>query len=81
MGTTQVGVTLERETLKEIDRWVRQGQFPSRSRAIQTALVEMTARRKRRRLIRELAKLDPQEERALAEASFSGDTPRPVEET
>jgi Arc/MetJ-type ribon-helix-helix transcriptional regulator len=50
------------------------GQFPSRSRAIQTALAEMMARRKRRRLIEELAKLDPEQERTLAEASFSGDT-------
>jgi Arc/MetJ-type ribon-helix-helix transcriptional regulator len=74
MGTTKVAVTLEKDTLKEIDRWVKQGQFPSRSRAIQAALAEKTARHKRQRLIRELAKLDPREERALAEASFSGDT-------
>ncbi len=77
MSTTKVAVTLEKETLEEIDRWVKQGQFPSRSRAIQTALVEMTARRKRRRLMEELAKLDCRQERALAEASFSGDTPWP----
>jgi Arc/MetJ-type ribon-helix-helix transcriptional regulator len=77
MSTTKVAVTLERETLQEIDLWVKQGQFPSRSRAIQTALAEMTARRKRTRLIEELAKLDRKQERALAEASFSGDTPWP----
>jgi Arc/MetJ-type ribon-helix-helix transcriptional regulator len=74
MSTTKVAVTLERDTLEEIDRWVRQGHFPSRSRAIQTALAEMTARRKRRRLIEELAKVDRKQERALAEAGFSGDT-------
>jgi Arc/MetJ-type ribon-helix-helix transcriptional regulator len=77
MSTTKVAVTLERETLQEIDLWVKQGQFPSRSRAIQTALAEMTARRKRTRLIEELAKLDRKQERTLAEASFSGDTPWP----
>ena len=77
MSTTKVAVTLETDTLTEIDRWVKQGQFPSRSRAIQTALEEMTARHKRQRLIRELGKLDPREERALADASFSGDTPWP----
>jgi Arc/MetJ-type ribon-helix-helix transcriptional regulator len=77
MSTTKVAVTLERETLQEIDLWVKQGQFPSRSRAIQTALAEMTARRKRRRLIEELAKLDRKQERALAEASFSGEPPWP----
>ena len=68
---------MEKDTLAEIDRWVKQGWFPSRSRAIQTALAEMTARRKRRRLIEELAKLDRKQERALAEASFSGETPWP----
>ncbi len=77
MSTTKVAVTLEEGTLEEIDRWVKQGQFPSRSRAIQTALAEMTARRKRRRLIEELAKLDRKQERALAEAWFSGDTSWP----
>jgi Arc/MetJ-type ribon-helix-helix transcriptional regulator len=77
MSTTKVAVTLERETLQEIDLWVKQGQFPSRSRAIQTAVAEMTARRKRRRLMEELAKLDRKQERALAEAIFSGETPWP----
>jgi Arc/MetJ-type ribon-helix-helix transcriptional regulator len=77
MSTTKVAVTLQRETLEEIDLWVKQGQFPSRSRAIQAALAEMTARRKRRRLVEELAKLDRKQERVLAEALFSGDTPWP----
>jgi Arc/MetJ-type ribon-helix-helix transcriptional regulator len=77
MSRSKVAVTLEQDTLEEIDRWVRQGQFPSRSRAIQTALVEMTARRKRRRLIEELAKLDRKQEQALADSSFSGDTSWP----
>jgi Arc/MetJ-type ribon-helix-helix transcriptional regulator len=77
MSTTKVAVTLQRETVQEIDLWVKQGQFPSRSRAIQTAIAEMTARRKRTRLIEELAKLDRKQERALADASFSGDTPWP----
>ena len=77
MGTSKVGITLETETLREVDRLVKEGRFPSRSRAIQTALSEMTARRKGRRLIEELAKLDPQEERALAEESFTGEPPWP----
>jgi Arc/MetJ-type ribon-helix-helix transcriptional regulator len=77
MSTTKLAVTLERDTLAEIDRWVKQGEFPSRSRAIQTALAEMTARRKRIRLIEKLVKLDRKQERALAEASFSGDIPWP----
>jgi len=71
MGKSKVVVTLETATLREVDRLIRQGRFQNRSRAIQTALAEAAARRKRRRLIAELAKLNPQEERALAEESFS----------
>jgi hypothetical protein len=73
MSTTTVAATLERDTLEEIGVWVRQGQFSSGSRAIQTA----TSRRKRRRLTKEVVRLDRKQERALAEAGFSGDTPWP----
>jgi Arc/MetJ-type ribon-helix-helix transcriptional regulator len=73
MSATKVAITLQSETLQEVDRWVKSGRFPNRSRAIQTALAETLARRKRRRLIEELAKLNPKQERALAEESFSGE--------
>ena len=77
MSTTKVAISLETKTLKEVDRLVHEGRFPSRSRAVQTALVEMTARHKHRRLIQELAKLDPKEEQELAEEFFAGETPWP----
>jgi len=77
MGTAKVAITLETGTLAELDRLVKAGKFPSRSRAIQSAVQEMTARRKRRRLIEELAKLNGQEERALAEEVFRGEPPWP----
>jgi Arc/MetJ-type ribon-helix-helix transcriptional regulator len=77
MSTTKVAVSLETRTLREIDRLVRQGRFPSRSRAIQTALAEMTARHKHQRLIQELAKLDPKEEQELAEEFLTGEAPWP----
>ncbi|MBZ5562236.1 MAG: ribbon-helix-helix domain-containing protein [Acidobacteriia bacterium] len=77
MGTTKVAVSLETQTLREVDRLVREGRFPSRSRAIQMALAEMTARHKRRRLVEELAKLEPRKERALAEEFFTGEVPWP----
>jgi Arc/MetJ-type ribon-helix-helix transcriptional regulator len=73
MATTKVAITLESETLHEIDRWVRAGRFPNRSQAIQSALAEMLARRKRHRLVEELSKIDPHQERALAEEIFSGE--------
>jgi Arc/MetJ-type ribon-helix-helix transcriptional regulator len=77
MSTTKVAVSLETRTLREIDLLVREGRFPSRSRAIQTALAEMTARHRHRRLIQELAKLDPKEEQELAEEFFAGEPPWP----
>jgi Arc/MetJ-type ribon-helix-helix transcriptional regulator len=73
MATSKVAITLESETLRDIDRWVREGRFPNRSRAVQTALAEMLARRKRRRLVEELSKLDAKQERAFAEESLSGE--------
>lgn len=77
MSTTKVGVTLQKDTLQELDRWVKEGQYPNRSRAIQIAITEMAARRKRRRLMEELAKIDPRQERALADSEYSGETSWP----
>ena len=77
MSTAKVGVTLEKQTLREVDRWVKEGQFPSRSRAIQVALAQMVERRQRRRLIEELAKLDPKREQTFAGESLAGETPWP----
>ena len=77
MATTKVAVSLETRTLREVDRLVREGRFPSRSRAVQTALSEMTARRKHQRLIQELGKLDPREEQEVAEELFAGEVPWP----
>jgi Arc/MetJ-type ribon-helix-helix transcriptional regulator len=75
MGKSKVVVTLETATLREVERLIRRGRFPDRSRAIQTVLAKTAARRKCRRLIAELARLNPQEERALAEESFSNYDP------
>lgn len=77
MGTAKVAITLETGTLAELDRLVKAGKFPSRSRAIQTAVQEMTARRKKHRLVEELAKLHGHEERELAEEVFRGELPWP----
>ena len=77
MSTTKVAVSLEAETVRAIDRWVREGRFPNRSRAVQAALAEMRTRHKRSRLIEALAKIDCNQERALAEETFSGEAPWP----
>ena len=46
---------------------MREGKYPNRSRALQTAVNLLAEREKRTRLARELSKLDPMEERRMAE--------------
>jgi Arc/MetJ-type ribon-helix-helix transcriptional regulator len=67
VAKAKVAITLDETTVERLDRLVRQARFPSRSRAIQEAVAEKLERIKRGRLARECAKLDPEEERAMAE--------------
>jgi len=71
MGTTKVAISMDRDTLKRLDRLVRKRAFPSRSRAIQEAVEEKLNRLERDRLARECAKLDADFERSLAEEGLS----------
>ena len=60
-----------------LDRWVREGRYPNRSRALQAAVNLLSEREKRTRLDRELAKLDRKEEQKMAEEGL-GDTSWPT---
>jgi len=71
VGRSKVAVSLDEQALARVDRLVRQGVFPSRSRAIEEALKEKLERLERGRLARECAKLDPAFEQALAEEGMS----------
>lgn len=73
MSTAKVAITVDEKLLQVVDRWVRQGRYPNRSQAIQTAIREKLERWRRSRLSEELAKLDPKEERALADESLAGE--------
>lgn len=73
MARTKVAVTIDTETLRRVDRLVRDARFPNRSRVIEAAVAEKLARIERRRLADECAKLDPADERALAEEGFGAD--------
>ena len=73
MPTTKVAITVDEQLLKLVDRWVTQGRYPSRSQAIQAAVREKVERWSHARLAEEVAKLNPKEERALAEESFAGE--------
>ena len=77
MPSNRVLITRDRRTPREVDRWVREDRSPNRSTAFQTALGEMLARRKRRRLVEELGQLNPRQERTLAEESFLAESAWP----
>lgn len=49
---------------------VADGRYPNRSRAIESAVAEKIERPPRKRLAKEVGKLDPSEERRLAEEGF-----------
>jgi len=73
MATEKIAITMDKELLREIDHAVKTGQFRSRSRAIQDAVKEKLEQHKRGRLLAEAKKLDPNEEKALAEEGVTGE--------
>ena len=70
----KIAVTLDQRTVADLDRWVREGKYPNRSRALQSAVNLLSEREKRTRLARELAKIDPEEEMQLAEQGLGDQT-------
>ncbi len=71
---SKVAVTIEEDLLREVDAWVRAGEFASRSRAVQEGLgLLRNARSEHQSLLSELAKLIPDEERMLAEEWLAGE--------
>lgn len=74
MPKTKLAVTLDADLVESLDELVAARQFPNRSRAIETAVAEKLARLSRTRLARECAKLNPKEEKALAEEGLAGAT-------
>lgn len=74
MPTAKVAITMEIGLLKTVDRLVAQGRYANRSQAIQTAVRENMAQWKRTRLADALRKVNPKEERELADERMKGDT-------
>lgn len=77
MGRAKIAITVDEHALAEIDRLVRQGVFPNRSKAIEDALHDRIEKLHRSRLARECAKLDRHEEQALAEEAYAGESEWP----
>ena len=71
MSSVKVAITLDRETLNQLDNFISRGVFSNRSRAIQAVVAEKLARIRRNRLAVECAKLDPKFEKALAEEGLN----------
>ncbi len=71
MARAKVAISLDENTLNQLDRLVKAHVFPNRSQAIQEAVSEKISRLDRSRLARECAKVDPAFEKALAEEGLS----------
>ena len=73
MMRARITITADVNVLAEIDRLVREGMYPNRSQAFETAVKERLERLRHSRLAREAAKLDRAEEQALAEEGYAGE--------
>jgi len=73
MAKTKIAVTIETELLEDLDALIANARFPNRSQAIEAAVAEKLDRLRRGRLARECAKLDPKEEKALAEEGLGAE--------
>jgi metal-responsive CopG/Arc/MetJ family transcriptional regulator len=71
MPKTKIAVTVDGHLLDELDELIAQGRFPNRSQAFEAALAEKIERLSRTRLARECAKLDPDEEKQIAEEGLA----------
>ena len=73
MSAIKIAITIQEHLLDQLDRLVKAGVFPNRSKALQEAVEEKLARLDRGRLSRECAKLDKMFERSIAEEGLSGE--------
>ena len=71
MPKTKVALTLESSLLDQVDDLVERRRFRNRSQAVETALADKLHRLARTRLAREAAKLNPREEKRLAEEGLA----------
>ena len=73
MTASKIAITIDDNTLKQLDVLVKSKLFPNRSRAIQEAITEKLIRLEKRRLAQECSKLDPDFEQSLAEEGLSSE--------
>lgn len=73
MGKTKIAVTIDARAVIKIDRLVKTRVFTNRNQAIEAALYEKPERMEQTRLAEECAKLDPVEEKTMAEEGMAGE--------
>jgi metal-responsive CopG/Arc/MetJ family transcriptional regulator len=73
MPKRKVAVTIEKDLIIKLDRLVSEGKYPSRSSAVEDAVIERMVKVEKTRLAEESAKLDPAYEQALADEGLIGD--------
>jgi metal-responsive CopG/Arc/MetJ family transcriptional regulator len=71
MPKTKLAVTMDANLVDELDHLVSKRRFANRSQAIEVAVAEKLERLARTRLAHECSKLNPNEERALAEEGLA----------
>ena len=73
MPKTKVALTLDSDLLERLDELVELRRFRNRSQAVEAALADKLLRLARTRLARESAKLNPREEKRLADEGLADD--------
>lgn len=73
MPKTKVALTLDADLVERVDELVARRRFRSRSQAIESALADKLQRLARTRLARESAKLNPRDEKRLADEGLAED--------
>ena len=73
MARAKIAITVDEQALAEVDRLVRSGVFPNRSQAFEIAVKDRIERLHHSRLARESAKLNRDEETALANEGYAGE--------
>ena len=73
MAKTKVALTLDADLIEQVDELVQRRRFRNRSQAVEAALADKLRRLARTRLATESAKLNPREEKRLAEEGMAED--------
>lgn len=77
MASVKIAISIDEDALKALDKLIAKRKYTNRSRAITEAVKEQLKRLDQERFAQECAKLDPHEERHMAEESFVGEAPWP----